>query len=58
MIIKALQPIISENQAGITTFVHCIQPDSSHRIRDTAIQAMSRMLLSLNFFYEEADFNN
>ena len=58
MIINALHPIICENQEGITTFVNCVQPDNSGRIRETAIQSMCRMLLSLNFFYEEADFKN
>ena len=55
MTFNELLPIVSENQAGITTFVQCIQTE---RIRESAIQAMCRTLLSLTFFYEDADVAN
>ena len=51
-IIEKISPYLKNEHLGISTFVHCILPDESNRIRENSVDAMSRMLLSLTSLYQ------
>ena len=46
--------LTSEDQ-GINSFTQCVMPDSSDRIRKSAMVAMNNMLLTLQSFDPETD---
>ena len=47
--------MLYDSQKGISSFVQCIMPDESDRIRATSIKAMNYMLFILNSFDDRAD---
>ena len=50
--------MLYDSQKGISSFIQCIMPDESDRIRATSIKAMNYMLFILNSFDERADISN
>ena len=50
--------MLYDSQRGISSFIQCIMPDESDRIRATSIKAMNYMLFILNSFDERADISN
>ena len=54
-LIKTIRPMLYDSQKGISSFVQCIMPDESDRIRATSIKAMNYMLFILNSFDMRAD---
>ena len=57
-LIKIIRPMLYDSQNGITSFIQCIMPDESDRIRATSIKAMNIMLFILNSFDLRADIKN
>ena len=54
-LIKTIRPMLYDEHKGISSFIQCIMPDESDRIRGTSIKAMNYMLFILNSFNEKAD---
>ena len=54
-LIKIIRPMLYDSQKGISSFIQCIMPDESDRIRATSIKAMNYMLFILNSFDVRAD---
>ena len=54
-LIKIIRPMLYDNEKGISSFIQCIMPDESDRIRATSIKAMNYMLFILNSFDMRAD---
>ena len=50
--------MLYDNKKGISSFIQCIMPDESDRIRATSIKAMNYMLFILNSFDRRADISN
>ena len=48
--VKTLRPMIKDENRGISSFIHCIMPNASHRITDTTVIAMKLILFTLNCF--------
>ena len=57
-LIKIIRPMLYDDKKGISSFIQCIMPDESDRIRATSIKAMNYMLFILNSFDKRADINN
>ena len=49
-LVNTVRPILTDKSQGITSFVQCIMPDESDRIRESSIKGMNNMLLALNSF--------
>ena len=54
-LVKTLRPMIKDPAQGISSFIHCIMPNASHRITDSTIKAMMHKLSILNSIDAEAD---
>ena len=54
-LIKIIRPMLYDNEKGISSFIQCIMPDESDRIRATSIKAMNYMLFILNSLDVRAD---
>ena len=52
---STIRNLLNSKVEGINCFTQCIMPDASGRIRDTAIQSMATMLLSLTSLYPNAN---
>ena len=46
--VKILRPMIKDENRGISSFIHCIMPNASHRITDTTVNSMKLILFTLN----------
>ena len=57
-LIKIIRPMLYDSQKGISSFIQCIMPDESDRIRATSIKAMNTMLFILNSFDLKANIKN
>ena len=57
-LIKIIRPMLYDSNKGITSFIQCIMPDESDRIRATSIKAMNTMLFILNSFDPRTDITN
>ena len=57
-LINTVRPIVTDKNQGITSFIQCIMPDESDRIRQTSINGMNNMLLALNSFDYEINIAN
>ena len=57
-LINTVRPIVTDQDQGITSFIQCIMPDESDRIRQSSIKSMHNMLLALNSFDYETDITN
>ena len=57
-LIKIIRPMLYDRYKGITSFIQCIMPDESDRIRATSIKAMNTMLFILNSFDPRTDIEN
>ena len=54
-LVKIIRPMLYDSRKGISSFIQCIMPDESDRIRATSIKAMNYMLFILNSFDLNAD---
>ena len=54
-LINTVRPIVTDKNQGITSFVQCIMPDESDRIRQSSIKGMNNMLLALSSFDYDTD---
>ena len=57
-LINTVRPIVTDKHQGITSFIQCIMPDESDRIRQSSVKGMNNMLLALNSFDYETDITN
>lgn len=46
-IMSTVRPQLSSETAGMTSFTQCIQPDAGGRIKESAIDSMCNIILSL-----------
>ena len=49
-LINAIRPILTDEKQGISSFMQCIMPDESDRIRESSIKGMNDILLILQSF--------
>ena len=47
--------MLYDSKVGISSFIQCIMPDESDRIRATSMKAMNYMLFIMNSFDTRAD---
>ena len=57
-LINTVRPIVTDKNLGITSFIQCIMPDESDRIRQSSVKGMNNMLLALNSFDYDTDITN
>ena len=53
--VHTLRQVVKDPQQGLSCFIQCIMPNSSHRFRDSSIKTMNYILFSLNCFNKDAD---
>ena len=54
-IVKSLSSTLYDPTQGISSFILCVMPNESQRIRDSTINAMNNMLFMLNSLDERTD---
>ena len=54
-IVNTIRDLLTSEDQGINSFCQCVMPDSSDRIRLSAIQAMNNILLTLQSFDPKTD---
>ena len=57
-LVNTIRPIVRDEKQGITSFIQCIMPDESDRIRKSSVKGMNNMLLALNSFDVDTDIKN
>ena len=57
-LINTVRPMLRDEHQGISSFIQCIMPDESDRIRQSSIKGMNNMLLALNSFDYDTDISN
>ena len=57
-LIKTIRPMLYDKNQGINSFIQCVMPDSSDRLRATSMKAMNNVLFTLNSMHELTDIKN
>ena len=52
-LVRMIRPTASHNRKGISSFIQCVMPDNSKRIRATCFKAMNDVLFTLNSMHPE-----
>ena len=54
-LVKTIRPSLYDKKQGISSFIQCVMPDASDRLRATSIKSMHHILFTLNSINPQTD---